>query len=101
MAEYKVYSATLQDQTNDSFDATDVQQNRVMGILSYIGILVLIPYFATKKSAYARYHTQQGITVLAGEVAYSIVYFCCVCLLTQYFRQQICSGIRCPILWQR
>ena len=75
LAEYKVYSTTLQDQTNGSFDATDVQQNRVMGILSYIGILVLIPYFAAKKSAYARYHTQQGITVVAGEVAYSIVYF--------------------------
>lgn len=29
-------------------NAADVQQNKVMAVLSYIGILVLVPIFAAK-----------------------------------------------------
>lgn len=34
-----------------------------MAILSYFGILVLIPIFAAKDNAFARYHANQGLIV--------------------------------------
>lgn len=50
----------------------DVQNNKAMGILAYIGILVLVPLFGAKNSKFARFHTGQGLTLAAFEVAYII-----------------------------
>ena len=50
------------DETAD-FDAKDIEENKVMAILAYIGILVLIPLLAAKESKFARYHTNQGFTL--------------------------------------
>lgn len=73
------YGAKLQSLNNTAdetaqFDAGDIQQNKVMAILAYIGILVLIPLFAAKGSRFARYHTNQGLVLCIAEIAYSIVY---------------------------
>lgn len=38
----------------DQFDKADVEQNKVMAILAYFGILVLIPILAAKDSKFAR-----------------------------------------------
>ena len=56
------------------FDAQDIQNNKAMAILAYFGPLVLIPLLAAKGSRYARYHTNQGLVLLIGWIAYSIVY---------------------------
>ena len=56
------------------FDAQDIQNNKAMAILAYIGILVLIPLFAAKESKFARYHTNQGLVLCIACIAYSIVY---------------------------
>ena len=56
------------------FDANDVAQNKVMGILAYIGILFLVPLFAAKNSPYSRFHANQGLVLCLAEVAYGIVY---------------------------
>ncbi len=58
----------------NKFDANDVAQNKVMGILAYIGILFLVPLFAAKNSPYARFHANQGLVLCIASVAYSIVY---------------------------
>ncbi|HHX38257.1 MAG TPA: zinc-ribbon domain-containing protein [Clostridiaceae bacterium] len=52
----------------------DIQQNKVMAVLSYIGILVLIPIFAAKESRFARFHANQGLVLAIAEVAYGIIY---------------------------
>ena len=49
------------EEVNVTPDPNDVQSNKVMAILAYFGILFLIPLLAAKESAYARYHTNQGI----------------------------------------
>ena len=54
-----------------SFDQNDIQQNRVMGVLSYLGILVLIPLFAARESPFARFHCNQGIVLALAEVILS------------------------------
>ena len=56
------------------FDANDVAQNKVMGILAYIGILFLVPIFAAKNSPYSRFHANQGLVLFIVEAAYGIVY---------------------------
>lgn len=49
--------------STDQFNPQDIEQNKVMGILAYLGILVLIPIFAAKESPFARYHANQGLNL--------------------------------------
>lgn len=50
----------------------DVQQNRGLAWLSYVGLLFLIPMFVKKESPYCQYHVKQGATLCAVEIAYLI-----------------------------
>lgn len=45
----------------DKMDPNDIQQNNIMAIFCYLGILVLIPIFAVKNSRYCRFHANQGL----------------------------------------
>lgn len=63
-----------EDQKMNNFDANDVAQNKVMGILAYLGLLCLVPIFAAKNSPYARFHANQGLVLFIAEIAYGIVY---------------------------
>lgn len=56
------------------FDKADIESNKAMGILAYLGILVLVPLFAAKESKYARFHTNQGLVLCVAGIAYSVVY---------------------------
>lgn len=42
-------------------DPADVEKNKVMGVLAYLGILWLVPLLAAKESPFARYHCNQGL----------------------------------------
>lgn len=59
--------------TTGNFDTKDIADNKLMAILSYLGILVLIPMFACKDSKFARYHANQGLVLFGVEVAYIII----------------------------
>ena len=59
--------------TTTEFDPNDIAQNKAMAILSYLGLLVLIPLFGAKNSKFARYHTNQGLILLLVEVACGIL----------------------------
>ena len=54
----------------------DIQNNKAMAVLSYIGIFVLIPVFAAKQSPYARYHANQGLLLFLAEVIWIV--FCSI-----------------------
>lgn len=58
---------TPNDQTNQ-FDPRDIEQNKVMAILAYFGILVLVPIFAAKESKFARYHANQGLILFIASI---------------------------------
>ena len=48
----------------DFFDQGDVRRNKAMGVLSYLGILMLIPLLAgDKQSLYVKHHMNQGLTL--------------------------------------
>ena len=55
------------------FDKGDIEQNKVMAILAYLGWLVLIPLFAAKESKYARFHVNQGLILAIVETVIMIV----------------------------
>lgn len=56
-----------------SSTTSDAEQNKVMGILAYLSILVLVPIFAAKDSPFARFHANQGLTLFIFEVGISII----------------------------
>lgn len=47
-------------QTQATFDSADVQKNKVVCILAYLGILFFIPYLADKNSNFCKFHANQG-----------------------------------------
>lgn len=48
----------------ECFDPDEVRKNKVMGVVSYLGILVLIPILAgNKKSQYVKFHANQGLVL--------------------------------------
>ena len=53
---------------NIIFNTEDVQQNKVFGILAYIGILFLVPLLVAQDSQYARFHTNQGLVLFITDV---------------------------------
>lgn len=57
----------------DQFDPLDISANKVMGVLAYLGILVLIPIFAAKNSPFARFHANQGLVLFAASLALYVI----------------------------
>lgn len=54
-------------------DPNDVQQNKVMAVLAYIGILFLVPLLAAPNSQYARFHTNQGLVLFLFDIVVGIL----------------------------
>lgn len=50
----------------------DVQANKSIAWLSYLGILFLIPMFTRKNSPFCQFHVKQGATLFACSIAYTI-----------------------------
>ncbi len=69
------------------FDPKDIEQNKVMALLSYLGILVLVPIFAAKESLFARFHANQGVVL-------------CIALFGWIIVDSILSAILRAILWR-
>ena len=51
----------------------DVEENKVYGILAYIGILFLVPLLAAPKSPFAKFHANQGCVLFIAGVAVGVV----------------------------
>ncbi len=49
--------------TTNSYDKNDIENNKVMALLSYLWILFLVPLFAAPNSKFARFHTNQGLVL--------------------------------------
>ena len=59
--------------TTAEYDQADINANKVMAVLAYIGILVLIPLFAAKDSKFARFHTNQGLLLFIVAIIASVI----------------------------
>ena len=54
------------------FDPKDVQENKAIACLSYLGILCLIPLLAKKDSPYAQAHAKQGLVMMIAFILVAI-----------------------------
>ncbi len=59
--------------TTGQYSVEDINNNKVMAVLSYFGPLVLVPIFGAKDSKFARFHANQGLVLFILDVAYGIV----------------------------
>ena len=59
--------------TTSYYSRSDIEGNKLMAVLSYLGILVLVPILAAKDSPFSKFHATQGINLLIVGVAWSIV----------------------------
>ncbi len=55
------------------FDAKDVEENKVIAALSYIGVLVFVPLLTKKDSKFAQTHARQGLIMLIVAVVLWVV----------------------------
>ena len=56
------------------FDTEDIKKNKIMGILSYLSFLVVIPMFAAKDSKWARFHANNGLILAILEIGLCILF---------------------------
>ncbi|GFI56472.1 hypothetical protein IMSAG013_01534 [Clostridiales bacterium] len=72
---FKSFSSEINsvaDHTN-SFDKKDIERNKGISVLSYLGFLFLVPYFAAQKSKFARFHAKQGMVLFIFEFAVNVI----------------------------
>lgn len=58
-----------------TFDNKDVEENKLLAALGYVGILCLIPLLAKKDSKFAQEHGKQGLIMLLVWVVGSFVFW--------------------------
>ena len=58
--------------SNDYFDKADVEKNKLMAVLAYLGILVVIPIIVEPNSKFVRHHANQGLILLITSFVYSV-----------------------------
>lgn len=59
--------------TTIQYHPQDIANNKVMAVLSYLGLLWLIPFFAAKQSQFARFHVKQAFLVVCSQVGFEIL----------------------------
>ncbi len=57
------------------FTPEEMEEKKVMAILSYLGFLVIIPILQAKDSAYVRFHINQGVVLVGIAFATNIMAF--------------------------
>ena len=50
-----------------------MESNKLMAAISYIWILFLVPLFAAKDDAFARFHANQGLVLFITNIALYII----------------------------
>lgn len=58
-----------------TFDKKDIDDNKLIACLSYIGILCLVPLLAKKDSKFAHEHGKQGLVLMLAWVIGSFVFW--------------------------
>ncbi len=51
----------------------DIEENKVLAAIAYIGPLCLVPLLAKKDSPFAQHHGKQGLVLFIAEIVISLV----------------------------
>lgn len=60
-----------EDSTNE-YDKKDIEANRGLAMISYLGPLALIPFLVSKDSKFVQYHAKQGLNLFVIEIIIGI-----------------------------
>lgn len=71
--EKAVSTETAGEEKEAKESADEKADNTLMGVLSYLSILVLIPLILRKESDFVRFHANQGLILFIGEVILGIL----------------------------
>ncbi len=71
--DFKAMFTDLKD-TTEQFDKKEIENGKLMSVLSYISLLCLIPYFVEKDNKYVRYHAVQGLNLCLFSIIYSVAF---------------------------
>ena len=66
------YNSNNTQYTNYGPVPNDVEDNKLISILCYFGILFLIPYLTKPESQFVKYHSNQGLVLLIFSLAAGI-----------------------------
>ncbi len=59
---------TMHSDPVKDFTAGSGNNNTVMGVLAYIGPLVIVPYLTNKNNDFVKFHTKQGLVLFGLEI---------------------------------
>ena len=54
-------------------DTKDIEANKGMAIISYLGPLCLVPFLVSKESKFSQYHAKQGLNLFVIEIVFAII----------------------------
>ena len=60
--------------STDEFDPQDIEKNKIMAILAYLGFLVIIPLLCAGESRFARFHVNQGLVLLITDIILGTIF---------------------------
>ncbi len=72
-AKAKIDEIMTVDDDTSKYDNKDIEVNKAMAILAYIGPLALIPYLVEKDSKFVRYHALQGMNLFMVEIIFGVI----------------------------
>lgn len=55
----------------ENYEKEDIQKNKDLCILSYLGILFVIPLIVSRNSKFSRFHVNQGLILFLSEIVLS------------------------------
>lgn len=61
------------EETSQTEPKKEGGDDNMIAILSYIGILFLVPMLAAKDNEFAKYHAKQGLVLFIAEIATALV----------------------------
>lgn len=76
----------------------DVEKNKVYALLAYVGPLFLVPLLAAKDSAFAKYHANQGLILVIGEIGLFIIFGCFFFVIAWIPYIHCCAIMPVPLL---
>lgn len=59
--------------TTADYNTSDIEQNKLMALLAYLGPIVFVPMFVQKESKFAKFHSNQGLTLFIAEAVYAVI----------------------------
>jgi uncharacterized membrane protein len=67
--------AAPQAEPEMKFDQKDIEDNKIVAALSYLGLLFLIPMLAKRESAFCQFHAKQGLVITVAGIVLSWIPF--------------------------